>query len=255
MEENFIFFPEPKLEASPEELGLPCEELFFRAQDKPLLHGWLIPGKGNPASILWFHGNAGNISHRLENILLLRERLPLNIFIFDYRGYGRSEGRPTEEGTYLDGRAALKALKERKEVDPARILYFGRSLGSAVAVELALEEPPLGLILESPFTSMKELARRFLPFPPLASLVRTRYDTLSRIARLKAPILIIHGEQDEIVPFEQGRRLFEEAPAPKRFFPVPRAGHNDCYIVGGEPYFREIDKFVRRLEPRRQHNS
>ncbi|MFQ6111014.1 MAG: alpha/beta hydrolase, partial [Nitrospinota bacterium] len=119
----------------------------------------------------------------------------------------------------------------------------------------ALEEPPLGLILEAPFTSMKELARRFLPFPPLASLVRTRYDTLSRIARLKAPLLIIHGERDEIVPIEQGRKLFEEAPAPKRFFAVPGAGHNDCYTLGGEPYFKEIEDFIGGIGHRRRYGS
>ncbi len=250
MEESFIFFPERELEASPGELGLPFEDLHFRAEDGPLLHAWLIPGKGNPVSLLWFHGNAGNISHRLENILLLRERLPLNIFIFDYRGYGRSEGRPTEEGTYLDGRAALAALREREEVDPARVVFFGRSLGSAVAVELALHEPPLGLILEAPFTSIKELARRFLPFPALASLVRTGYNSICKISKVRAPLLIIHGEQDEVVPIEQGRRLFHEAPGTKRFYAVLGAGHNDCYIVGGEPYFREIENFIGELEPR-----
>jgi uncharacterized protein len=174
MEERFIFFPEARIEQTPRDLALDFDDVYFTAADGLRLNGWFVPHAGAQATLLWFHGNAGNISHRLENIKLLHEKVKVHIFIFDYRGYGRSEGRTTEAGTYLDGEAAIRHLRSRKEVDPERIVFFGRSLGAAVAVELATREEAAALILETPFVSIRAMARLALPLLPIGPLLRTR---------------------------------------------------------------------------------
>ncbi|MGH7772451.1 MAG: alpha/beta hydrolase, partial [Candidatus Binatia bacterium] len=194
----------------------------------------------------WSHGNAGNISHRLENIKLLHEKVKINIFIFDYRGYGRSEGRASEEGTYKDGEAALKYLRTREDVDPRRIAFFGRSLGAAVAAELATREECLALILETPFASIREMARAAFPFLPIGPLLRTRYDVVEKVKRVKAPLLVLHGDKDEVVPFEQGKKVFEAASPPKEFHAIRGAHHNDTYLVGGDAYFAVLKDFIER---------
>ena len=271
LERSFIYFPERELIGDPAEFGLAFDDAYFTAGDGVRLHGWFVPGAGGsveqlnngtappseavplfqgsnvpavPATWLWFHGNAGNTSDRLENLRLLHDELGVNVFIFDYRGYGRSEGSPSEHGTYRDAEAALAYLLSRSDVEPERIVYFGRSLGSAVAVELATRRPPFALILESPFTSMADLARHHYRLLPATSLIRTRYDSLSKIGKVRAPLLVLHGDQDDIVPFEAGKRLFEAASEPKRFYTIHGAGHNDTYIVGGREYFRALREFV-----------
>lgn len=246
IERSLIYYPVRRLESNPRAHGLHYEDVAFQADDGVWLHGWLVPGR-TPWTLLWAHGNAGNISHRLENIKEFHDRLGLTVFIFDYRGYGRSEGRPSEEGLYRDARAALATLHARGDLDPERMIYFGRSLGAAVAVELALHRPPAGLILESPFLSVPAMANRTLP--GLGYLFRTRYDSLAKIGRLRVPLFILHGDQDEVVPFVHGRRLFEAAPEPKTFYAIPGAHHNDSYIVGGEPYWRAWREFLLSLRP------
>jgi fermentation-respiration switch protein FrsA (DUF1100 family) len=198
---------------------------------------------GAKVTVLLAHGNAGNLSHRLDRTIFLQSRLGADVLLFDYRGYGRSEGRPDEEGTYRDARAAHRWLTEVRGVTPDRLVLFGESLGSAVALELALARPCRALVLESPFTSVPDMAAVVLPFLP-RSFVRTQYDNLGKIGRLRVPLLVLHGDGDEVVPFAQGRRLFEAAPEPKRFFSIPGAGHNDTYIVGGDAYWRTVADFV-----------
>ena len=246
IEKRFIFFPERELVGSPAELGLDYEEVHFLASDGVKLHGWFVPGDSDTTWI-WFHGNAGNISHRLENLALLNQKLGVSILLFDYRGYGRSEGDISEKGTYLDATGALEYLRTRGDVDPNRIVYYGRSLGSAVAVWLATEHAPLGTILESPFSSVRDMAKAAYPGLPLYLLVRTRYDSLSLMPSVSSPILILHGDLDGTVPISQGRKLYEAAREPKRFYTITGAAHNDTYITGGEPYFEALQAFLDSL--------
>ena len=248
LEDYFIYFPSRTLYGTPAERGLRYVEASFTTADGVRLHGWFIPGRSG-LTWFWLHGNAGNISHRLENIELLHHRLGVSVFIFDYRGYGRSEGRPSEQGTYRDAEAALAYVRGLPSVDPSRIVVFGRSLGAAVAVELATHERVLGLILESPFSSIPAMARAVYPWLPVGPLLRTRYDSLGKIGRIEVPLLILHSPGDEVVPYQQGRDLFAAAREPKRFHAIEGAGHNDTYIVGGEPYWQALADFLATLGP------
>ncbi|MBI3988988.1 MAG: alpha/beta hydrolase [candidate division NC10 bacterium] len=242
MEKRLIFYPHKTIIATPADEGLAYDDVSFKTSDGVVLNGWFVPGKPGSATLLWFHGNAGNISHRVENITLLHNLLGIHVFIFDYRGYGRSEGKVSEKGTYRDAEAAYTYLRSRKDLDPSKIVFFGRSLGAAVAVEMALRAQCAGLILESPFTSIREIANHV--FPLVGFLFRTRYDSLSKIKRIRVPLLILHGDQDEIVPFSMGRRLFEAANEPKEFYRIKGADHNDTYLVGGIAYFEALGRFI-----------
>ena len=245
-ETRFIYFPSRAHEATPAGLGLPSEDVLFTAEDGVRLHGWFLPVRGARWTVLLSHGNAGNISHRLDRTLFLQTRLGASVLLYDYRGYGRSEGSPDEPGTYRDARAAYRYLVEQRRVPPERLVLFGESLGSAVSLDLALAHPAAALILEAPFTSLPAMARTTIFFP-LAPFVRTRYDNLEKVGRLRMPLLVLQGDHDEIVPFAQGRRLFEAAPGPKRFFAIPGAGHNDTFLVGGDAYWQAIADFLAGL--------
>jgi len=245
-ETRFIYFPSRAHEATPAGLGLPSEEVLFTAEDGVRLHGWFLPVRGARWTVLLSHGNAGNISHRLDRTLFLQTRLGASVLLYDYRGYGRSEGSPDEPGTYRDARAAYRYLVEQRRVPPERLVLFGESLGSAVSLDLALAHPAGALILEAPFTSVRDMARKTIFFP-LAPFVRTRYDNLQKVGRLRMPLLVLQGDHDEVVPFAQGRRLFEAAPGPKRFFAIPGAGHNDTFLVGGDAYWQAIADFLAGL--------
>ncbi|MGH7836147.1 MAG: alpha/beta hydrolase, partial [Candidatus Binatia bacterium] len=224
--------------------------VYFTTTDSVRLNGWFIPHPRAKATLLWFHGNAGNVGHRVENIKLLHDQVGINIFIFDYRGYGRSNGKVSEAGTYTDGAAALSYLRSRKDVDPDSILFFGRSLGAAVAAEVATRGRCQGLILETPFSSIRDMARAAFPLLPIAGLLRTKYDTVEKVKNINCPLLVLHGDRDEIVPFSQGRKVFEAAPEPKEFYAISGAHHNDTYIVGGRAYFAALKRFIESL-PRR----
>jgi len=237
-----IYCPSRDLVGTPAVLGLGYRDVWFHAEDGVRLHGWLVPGR-LPVTLLWCHGNAGNISHRLDNIREIQRRLGIGVFIFDYRGYGRSEGHPTEPGLYRDARAARAALL-REGVATERIVYFGRSLGAAVTLELALSKPPPALILESPFLSVPAMANQTLPGS--GYLFKTRYDSLEKIRAVRARTLILHGDADEVVPYEHGRRLFAAAPEPKVFHTIRGARHNDTYVAGGDDYWAA---WARLLEP------
>jgi len=244
LEEKLIFHPALDISRTPASVGLAFDDVTFSAPDGVRLNGWFIPHHDSPLVWVWFHGNAGNISHRVHNIKLLRDLVAIQIFIFDYRGYGKSEGRPSESGTYLDGEAAVRYLLDRYRVQPDQLVFFGRSLGAVVAAEIAARFHPLALILESPFASVPAMAKAIFPYLPLGYFLRTQYDLTAKIRKVRAPVLVLHGDQDEIVPFEQGRQVFEQAPAPKRFYAIRGAGHNDTYIAGGEAYFQAIKDFI-----------
>ncbi len=253
IEKGLIFHPDRGNDSiTPDAYGIEYDDVTFRTEDGLNLHGWFVPGKKSSPdedlhTLLWFHGNAGNINHRLENIKMLHERVQVNVFIIDYRQYGRSEGKISEKGTYIDAGAALAHLHSRKEINQEKIIFFGRSLGSAVAVELALKEKCRALILETPFTSILEMGKKLYPFLPDSLLLKTKYDSLSKIRNIKVPILIMHGDKADLVPFEHGKRLYDIANEPKEFYTIPGAGHNDTHIVGGDEYFDVIRNFVKKL--------
>lgn len=244
LDRYFIYFPDIEVFQDPGDRGLDYEDVFFEASDGIKLNGWYVPGRST-LTWVWFHGNAGNISHRVDNLVGLHSRLGVNIFIFDYRGYGRSEGSPSEQGTYLDAEAALAYLRSRGDVDQQKIVLFGRSLGCAVAAEVATSNKVYAVVLESPFTSVPAMARRHYPYLPGAGLlVRTKYDSLAKVKDIHAPIMVLHGDRDEIAPFEMGKEIFEAANPPKRFYAIEGAGHNDTYLVGGHAYYETLESFL-----------
>ena len=244
MEGSFIFFPEKLLEITPKEVGLSFEDLYLPTADGVRINAWYVPYPDAKVALLWFHGNAGNLGHRVEQLRYLHREVRINVLMIDYREYGRSEGQVSEEGTYQDALAAYDYLAKRPDLDPTRIVSYGQSLGAAVAVELAIQRELYGLILEAPFTSIQAMAKVHYPWFPIGSLLSIRYDSLSKISKVSVPLLILHGDRDEIVPYEHGKKLYDAANAPKQFYTIQGAGHNDTYIVGGEGYFRVMGDFI-----------
>jgi fermentation-respiration switch protein FrsA (DUF1100 family) len=249
LEHSLIYFPTRAHDLAPADLGLTAEEAPLTTEDGVRLHAWFLPARDSRLTVLFASGNAGNISHRLDRVRLLQWHLGADVLLFDYRGYGRSQGSPDEAGTYADARAAWRHLTETRGIPAETLVLFGESLGSAVVLDLAISHPCRALVLESPFTSIRDMAAAVVPFLPVGPLLRTRYDNLAKIPRLRVPLLVLHGEADEVVPFTQGRRLFAAAPEPKRFFPIPGAGHNDTYVTGGEAYWRTLAAFLDTLPP------
>jgi fermentation-respiration switch protein FrsA (DUF1100 family) len=247
MVDGVIFQPSPGIDLRPEQLGVEGDEVYLRTEDGVRLHAFFLPAPGATRGLLFLHGNAGNASHRLPNAAELA-RLGTHVLLLDYRGYGASEGRPSEEGVYADARAGLEHLVEKRGLRVGRIVLFGRSLGSAVAVDLARGRGLAGLILESAFSSAADVARGLLG-PPGALLVRDRFDPAAKIGEVRCPILFFHGDRDDIVPYRLGRRLFEAAPEPKSFETLRNAGHNDTVLVGGRAYFRRIGAFLDEVAP------
>jgi fermentation-respiration switch protein FrsA (DUF1100 family) len=247
LQRRMIFFPAKVLEYTPADLGMAYEDVRIRTSDGVALHGWMVPSDGSDVTLLFFHGNAGNIGDRVDNVRKLHD-IGIRVFILDYRGYGLSEGSPSEKGLYEDAQAAYAHLLSRPDVNPERIAIFGRSLGGAVAVDLASRRPCWRLILESTFTSAADMAGHLLPFLPTSRLITERFDSASKIDRVRAPLLQFHGTQDEIVPYRLGEKLHALAPEPKEFVPIPGATHNDTYLVGGQAYFEKIRSFLTEPE-------
>jgi len=237
--------PSRDLVTTPGQLEFPYENVELRTEDNVLLHGWYVPASNSRNTLLFFHGNAGNISHRLESIKIFHN-LGLSVLIIDYRGYGKSGGRPTEAGTYRDARAAWDYLVSKRQVNEKNIVLFGRSLGGAVAAQLATLVNPGGLILESTFTSAEALAKTVYWYLPVKLLARIHYPNEKFLSRVSCPVLIIHSTQDEIVPYAQGRQLFDLAPEPKSFVAL-RGGHNDGFYVSRDDYIRGLNDFFETL--------
>ncbi len=241
----FPGMPGRELSATPAQVGLNYRDVSLGTGDGERLHGWLVRTPQARGTLLFFHGNAGNISHRLDSIRLFAD-LGLDVFIIDYRGYGRSSGRPSEQGTYRDARAAWDWLTEPQGVMPRRIVIFGRSLGAAVAVDLAARERAAGLILESGFTSVPDLAAELYPWLPVRLLSRFHYDSISKVGRIGQPMLVLHSRDDEIVPFHHGRQLFDAAREPKQFYQM-LGGHNDGFLSSGQAYKDALGKFLQQV--------
>jgi fermentation-respiration switch protein FrsA (DUF1100 family) len=243
-QDRLLFFPTRVLAGGPEAFGLRAEALSIRTEDGVSLHGWWIKGSGRKA-LLYFHGNAGNAADRLARTKILNERFHLDVFLVDYRGYGRSEGSPSEDGLYRDGRAIYEEAV-RNGFGADQIIPFGESLGSAVAIRLATERECAALILETPFLSVPALARVHYPFVP-SFLVTNRFDNASRIGAVEVPTLWILAELDEVAPPSHGRRLFDLARSRKTLVVIPAAHHNDTYAVGGETYWQAWERFLAGL--------
>ena len=244
LENRFIYYPTRGPVGGWEPAGIEVEQCAFQTTDGLTLHAWWYEDKAALASpvLLWFHGNAGNLTHRAENLRMLAGR-GLDVFLFDYRGFGKSQGHPSESGLYLDAEAAYTYLVQRRGIAPGRIVCFGRSLGAAVALYVSLRQQTAGLIMESPFESAQAMARKMLPVLPLWLVVRSRFDNVGRIANLTVPLLVVHGGTDKLVPMRQARAVFEAAPEPKSFYTVEGAGHNDTYLVGGARYIERLVAF------------
>jgi uncharacterized protein len=255
LEKFALYFPERQIEATPQSAGLAYEDIWFAAADGLKLHGWLVPAPGARFTVVWFHGNAGNISHRVNNMGYLHRLLQTNVFIFDYRGYGRSQGSRfslSEEATYRDAEGAMAYLRSRQDLAETRFVYFGRSLGAAVAVELARHDPPSGLILETTFSTFKNIARARFPFVPLFFL-RIKYETVRKLPEIRVPVLILHGDRDEVVPLDQAQQLYAAANQPKTLHIIHGAHHNDTYVVGGTEYFDVWARFLQSLDRKTKH--
>jgi uncharacterized protein len=240
----FIYHPEPWVDRDWARLsGLPLQNVSFEAADGTNLFGWFVPGPTLAPVLLWCHGNAGNIINRLENLIELHQT-GLSVFLFDYRGYGRSAGKPSEPGLYQDALAACDYLTQVRRIRADRIVLFGRSLGAAVAGELASRRPAAGLILESSFPSVAALTQEHALGLPAHWLLVARFDLAERLAKLRLPILVIHGDRDRIIPLRFGKQVFQTAHAPKVFYVVAGADHNDLYLVGGKQYFLRLKEFA-----------
>lgn len=222
---------------------LDYEDVYFTTPDGVRLHGWYCPVENPRATVLFCHGNAGNIAYRYPDLQMLTKEMRVSVFAFDYRGYGRSEGIPNEKGLLLDARAARQWLAQRERIDEKEIVLFGRSLGGGVAVDLAAKDGAQALILESTFTSLPEAANNFLPLSP-GLLMLSRFDSINKIVDYHGPVIIAHGTQDKLIPFEHGKRLFGTANQPKQFIPITGAEHNWSPPTG---YLQSLDAFLDEL--------
>lgn len=234
--------PSRAVERVPSAVGLDYEVVDLVTSDNVRLDGWFVPAPENRGVILFCHGNAGNISHRFDSLILFH-RLGFSTLIFDYRGYGRSQGRPSEAGTYLDVEAAWQYLMRKRSYPPSRIVLFGRSLGAAVAVHQAVQHPPAALIVESSFTSVPDIAAELYPFLPVRWLSRLDYNVQEQLLKVSCPVLVVHSRDDEIIPFSHGLALYAAASEPKRFLEIG-GGHNDGFLLAGQAYTQELDAFL-----------
>ncbi|MBL3590248.1 MAG: alpha/beta hydrolase [gamma proteobacterium endosymbiont of Lamellibrachia anaximandri] len=234
--------PTRAIMATPDQVGLSFETITLTTDDGITLHGWFLPLEKPRATLLFFHGNAGNISHRLDSLEIFH-RLGLAVLIIDYRGFGQSEGRPTEVGNYRDAEAAWRLLTEQKKIPPEDILLFGRSLGGAVAARLASSYPVRGLILESAFTSVPDMAADLYPMFPVRWLSRFQFDTRAYLESVSCPVLVVHSPDDEIIPFKHGQQLYQAARQPKRFLEIG-GSHNMGFLQSGDSYREGLERFI-----------
>jgi fermentation-respiration switch protein FrsA (DUF1100 family) len=251
MQPRFLYRPVRDVVYTPEELGLDYENVVFKSKDGVALNGWWVPAANSRFTVLFCHGNGGNIMHRLDSINVLNE-LGLSCFIFDYRGYGSSEGKPSEEGTYLDVLAAYEWLTESKKIRAERIIVFGRSLGGSIAAQLAAKVRPRGLVLESCFTSYADMGARFYPYMPVRRFARFGYRTVDYVKQIHCPVLLVHSRNDDVIPFEFGLALYDAAKEPKEFIEI-RGGHNDGFLLSSEVYKTAWTKWISSLAGDENH--
>lgn len=239
---NLVYFPDRTLAATPGDLGLRYETVSLETHDGVKLSAWFIPAEKPRGAVLFCHGNGGNISHRLDNIRIFY-RLNLSVFLFDYRGFGQSEGKPTEAGTYLDASAAWDYLLQNKNYAPEKTIIYGESLGGAVAAWLAQGRAPGALVLASAFTSVPEMASKLYPFLPVKLLSRFSYNTKAYLQKVSCPVLVVHSPEDEIVPYSHGLELFDAAKDPRAFVEI-RGDHNSGFLISEKAYTDGLNQFI-----------
>ena len=240
-QDRVVFIPTREMVLSPNEINLPYEEDYVVVDSGQRIHMWYFPVEGAASTVLFCHGNAGNISHRVYTAQFLTS-LGVNLLLFDYRGFGQSEGRPSEAHVYADARAAYDWLIRKKQAAPNSIIIFGRSLGGAVAVELATQVECAGVVVESSFTSAREMGKIMLPWMPDWAMKRFSFETEQRISQVRCPVLVTHSPDDDLIPYEMGRRLFAAAPSPKEFIQLS-GGHNDRVYYDSNIYVNGLQKF------------
>ncbi len=243
-EPRLVFFPSsyPAGYWHPQIAGLHVEDVWLTTADAVKIHGWFVPHDSAAANLIMAHGNGGNLSDRLEWLTLLHEHIPANLFMFDYRGYGRSAGKPSEDGCYRDAEAAHDYLRGKFPALP--IIAHGHSLGGAVMIELACRRALQGLIVESSFTHARDMARLMFGPLPVYWLAKMKWASIDKVSRLTIPKLFLHGDRDGVIPYALGQQLYAHAAEPKQFVTLPGADHNDTYLVGGERYFQAVKNFV-----------
>lgn len=244
LEDSFIFFPTKYPDGDWEPSRLPHENVYFHAPGGPRLHAWFVPHAAPRAVVLFAHGNGGNLSHRADLLRVLHDSLKVSTLAFDYRGYGRSEGKPSEQGVMDDARAAAAWLAERTGFRPKDLVLYGESLGGAVVVDLAAANGARALVLENTFSNLTDVAAHHYPRLPAKSLIRSRFDSTAKIKDYHGPLLQFHGEADSIIPIELGRRLFAAANEPKEFVVIPGADHNE---PRRPEFYAALDLFLSRL--------
>ena len=250
MQGSLLFLPNlpgRALSATPLDIGLPYQDIAVETSDGITLHGWFVPAENAPLTVLIFHGNAGNISHRLDTINIWHQ-LGANTFIIDYRGYGQSTGSPSEQGSYRDARGAWKYLVEQRGIPAAQIVLFGRSLGGAVAAQLASEVAPAALVIESSFTSVPDIAADVYAWLPVKLLSRFSYNTRLRASQVSCPVLVVHSRQDDIIPFKHGQAIFAAAHEPKTML-VLHGGHNEGFMLSAIQYKKGLADFLATIGP------
>jgi len=245
IERKNLFFPFREIEYFPQAIGLAYEDIYFATEDSKKINAWFIPAKNPGYTILFFHGNAGNISHRLEKIKIFND-LGLNVFIIDYRGYGKSEGRPSEAGLYLDAKAAYAYLIGKLKIKPSSVIVYGESLGGAVALNLSNQVEVRAVITEETFSSMRDIAKDIYPFFP-SFLISGKFNSLSKIEKLNIPKLIIHSEDDEMIRFTHAQKLYNAAREPKTLA-VINGSHNSAFIDSEKAYKNHINEFIKELK-------
>lgn len=244
LQSSMVYYPEigREMVATPRQAGLDYEDVKLVTADGVALHGWFVPSAQSRGTVLFLHGNAGNISHRLDSLLMFR-RLGYSTLIIDYRGYGNSAGKPSEQGTYQDAEAAWRDLTETRQIPADTIVLFGESLGGAVAAWLAARHRPGALVIASGFTSVPDLAAKFYPFLPVRWLSRFEYDTRSYLRAVEAPVFIAHSPEDEIIPYRHGLALYDAAKPPKQFLELS-GGHNEGFIFVRESWVLALGEFL-----------
>jgi uncharacterized protein len=245
-EESLIYFPSRYPQGDWQPPGVSFEDAEFEAADGTCLHGWYTHREDARAVVLFCHGNAGNVTHRAHTLAALHDLVGASVLIFDYRGYGKSRGKPTEDGVLADARAARTWLAEKEGIAEANVVLMGRSLGGAVAVDLAAKDGARALVLESTFTSVSDIAAHHYPWVPVRALLRTRLDAAAKIGRYGGPLLQSHGDADTVVPYRLGQELFQAAKGPKRFITIPAGDHNDAQPAG---YYQTLIEFLDDLPP------
>jgi pimeloyl-ACP methyl ester carboxylesterase len=225
--------------------GLPFRDVWLASEDGTRLHGWWFETPRSRATVLYCHGNAGSIGDRIEIFANLR-RLRVNVFAFDYRGFGKSDGKPSEQGLFADARAAVDYVTGELGVDPTQLLLFGHSLGGAVAIDAAHNRQVAGLVVQSSFTDIASMARHLYTHYVMHWIARNQFRSIDKVPEITCPKLFIHGDCDDAIPIEMGRQLYAAAAGPKAWFPVKGAQHNDLYVQGGKAYFRVLSRFRKR---------